>query len=272
MDRELKIKKLFSLHNLWLVCAVNHNSPWPRDNHFVTYSGMDFVLLGLYRNSLRKSGASIIMPLANKEETDKKLKILNDFCAELSWLEQGYVKIVRCIVTTSLGWGCEGDTNISASFVGTSNYSLLHGNLEKHKSLALALWNDALALESDYIFCSFLQFYKIIESQFEEKQQKCRINWINLGLKEIELESSTISITQDSRINMAMEYLIKETNDIGDYLYRNGRCSIAHASLDKLVANPNNPSDIKKISMATILMKALAKKYIKKELNILTNY
>ena len=178
----------------------------------------------------------------------------------MSWLEQRYVKIVRWIVTTSLGCGCEGDTN-SVRFVGTSNYSLLHSNLEKHKSLALALWNNALSLEHYDIFCSFLQYYRIIESQFEKGKQNCKANWIKSGLKE--LESSNYSITQDCRINIAMEYLKKETNDIGDYLYRNGRCSIVHASLDKLVANPNDPSDIKKISMAIILMKALAKKYIK---------
>lgn len=58
--------------------------------------------------------------------------------------------------------------------------------------------------------------------------------------------------------------------EIYTYIYNGSRCAIAHASLDKSVANPDDPRDIEKITMARIIMKALAEQYIKDELNIKT--
>jgi hypothetical protein len=56
--------------------------------------------------------------------------------------------------------------------------------------------------------------------------------------------------------------------DVSRHLYGSGRCAIAHASLEGKIVDPDIPSDRQRLSADLVIMKELARMYIRNELKV----
>ena len=121
--------------------------------------------------------------------------------------------------------------------------------------LALALFREGMTLNSEPL--AFLSFFKILNVVFPNgPAQQCWIN-NNLGL---------------IRYGRALERLAElraHHHDIGEYLYVQGRCAVAHA-YSMPVADPDNYSDRRRLRDDLPLIKDIAEMCIARELGVMT--
>ena len=123
--------------------------------------------------------------------------------------------------------------------------------------LALALYREGMTLDS--IPFSFLSYFKILNIQHEKGD--VQQTWINDNLNKISgiIEKQRLQELQNSYQN------------IGKYLYKQGRCAVAHAHNTPIV-NPDNYADKHRLELDLPLMKELANIYIENEFFVLSNY
>jgi hypothetical protein len=102
----------------------------------------------------------------------------------------------------------------------------------------------------------FLGLYKILNIRFPHgpAQEK----WINANLTKIKDPLALERLTQLSSVT-----------DLGAYLYRQGRCAVAHA-FSRNVVDPDISKELRRLEYDVPLMKALAELMISTEFGILT--
>jgi len=142
---------------------------------------------------------------------------------------------------------------------------------DEKDNIALAFWREGLKLKDIHAGFAFLSFYKAIESQFTEKDNKetnkgCK-KWItdNLGL-----------LPDNTRAGGRIKDLLSQGGsfkDVKEYLFKSVRCAVVHASAEnKKIINPDIPSDREKLVLDLPIMEALAERYIRVERNIKSRY
>ena len=113
------------------------------------------------------------------------------------------------------------------------------------KRLALGLFREAVNAHN--LFHRFLNFFRILNIGIPSG--KNQIAWIN----------SAIPNLADHRAQQRMTELTNEgVDDLGAYLYGNGRCAVAHAAEMSQTANPDDPTDELRICFDEPIIKALA--------------
>lgn len=123
-------------------------------------------------------------------------------------------------------------------------------------NLALALFREGMSINSDPF--AFLSYFKILNIAFLNGQ--AQMNWINNNLSGIWYSPAVDRIRE----------LQSSVADLGDYLYVQGRCAVAHANGTPIV-NPDNYADKRRLSHDLPLMKEVAAMFIERELDVPTD-
>jgi hypothetical protein len=121
---------------------------------------------------------------------------------------------------------------------------------------ALAFWREGLKLEQIHKGYSFLSFYKVIESQF--KKGKAKGNWI----------TAAIPTLKDRALVRVKELKLAGVEDVSQHVFASGRCAVAHASVKEDIIDPDIPEDKEQIAKDLNIIKGLAKKFIREDLEV----
>lgn len=105
---------------------------------------------------------------------------------------------------------------------------------------------------------AFLSYFKILNIAYPNGQGQ--MDWINNNLAGV-WYGPAVDRVNELRSSIA---------DIGNYLYVQGRCAVAHANGTPLV-NPDNYADKRRLFRDLPLMKEVAALFIERELGVLTD-
>lgn len=122
-------------------------------------------------------------------------------------------------------------------------------------SLAIALFREGMTLNS--VSFAFLSFYKVLGSVFVDGSAE-QLNWINASLSSI----------HDMMACQRLVELQAMHQDVGKYLYGQGRCAVAHAFSS--TADPDDYIDRRRLREDLPLIQSLAEICIERELAVLT--
>lgn len=183
------------------------------------------------------------------------------FLSELAWLFNTKVNVLFYNTTSSKPQKLVDQTRGCFNRIGNSLYLDLYKQVasDDKQKLALGIYREGLS--SDSSFYSFLCYFRIINMKYETGEDQIR--WINTNVSTIKDERNTVNYLSNQKIV-----------DIGDHLYKSGRCAVAHASLysGADIADPNNFEDNKRISRELPLIKELAELLVTRELKVPTRF
>ena len=124
---------------------------------------------------------------------------------------------------------------------------------EQRARWALAFYREGLSL--NHVAYQCLSFFKILNIFLSTgSRQK---DWINAHIADV----------SDAEAKKRISAIQSQHGDVGEYLYSSGRCAIAHAG-EAPTADPENPTDIRRLGEDLPLVRALAEVAIEKEFGI----
>ncbi len=118
--------------------------------------------------------------------------------------------------------------------------------------LGLALYREGINAQN--LPLQFLSFSKIVNIQYTGKQQIYQINKI-VG-----------SLNSDKAV-ARIQALKQSSKDVGEQLYKSGRCAIAHA-YNKPIVDPDDPTDLYRLYQDIPIIKEVAEYIITNELSL----
>ena len=122
-------------------------------------------------------------------------------------------------------------------------------------ALAIALFREGMTLNSEPL--AFLSFFKVLNVVFSDGQ--AQQGWIN----------NNLGLVQYGQALDRLSELRAQHQDIGKYLYVQGRCAVAHA-YSSPVADPDNYADRLRLRDDLPLIEAMAEFCIEHELDVPT--
>jgi hypothetical protein len=250
------VTDLYRRHRGWLTAAVHHSIPWPEKDVLLRYDGEDYFLRGLKQQEDRLSDACITVRFNNEADLYPTLNRIYRFTSVLGWFKRGYVDVGGYVygshpILCSSGRQPYMPVMSSGPFGFNCNFMPLIK--DQNTRLALAFWREGLLLRDIHDGYSFLSFYKVIESQF--KNGRARGAWVDQSIPTLAGEAA-------ERIRELQAAHL----DVGEHIFKSGRCAVAHASLGRTLVDPDIPEDRLRITKDLAIVQALAEKYIREEL------
>ncbi len=234
----------------WLTVAVKANFGWPTEETEFNYLGCKYLL----RPETDEDAQSVSLLCPEGIDMEAGRLLVNRFLSALSWAEEEGISELFAV----------GFSGKKPMRVGKSNTRFIAQNFKADylpepkdvKSLrALAIFREALSINSSAY--AFLGFFKVLNILFDSgAEQK---SWINRN----------ISAIKEYRASKRIEVLKKSQDDLGKYLYVQGRCAIAHAFNEPAV-DPDIPSEVQRLSEDLPVIKELAMIAIETELGIIS--
>jgi hypothetical protein len=240
---------------LWMNFAVRAGFPWPNTVVEIPFEGSTAVLTPA--NNDLACTASLYN--ANGFNFEAGATKLSRFLSRLAWSKRGGIEEHFAVGTNdSQGPGRLGhSTFATSSWANVDPWHQLYMPCAytERASLGLALFREGMTLNSAPL--SFLSFFKIVNVLFPDgRQQKA---WLNKNLG---------AVKYGKEFDRLKEIEMGQT-DIGGYLYKQGRCAVAHA-YGSPVADPDNYADRSRLRDDLPLIKALAEHCIEQELGVPT--
>ena len=236
---------------IWRTAAIEtSNLAWPTEETTIDYDGNQFLLRPESDDLL----PSVSIRCPEEMSQGEAQLLINKFLSALCWAKEGGAY--------ALFWtGSSGKNPIN---VGKSKVRFVCDRLrtdylpkstDEKARRALALFREALSVNT--LPYKFLGFYKVINVLYEKGlDQKA---WINANIANV----------KDFQAVERIQELKKRVSDFGDYLYKSGRCAVAHA-FDHPAVDPDIPSETSQLAKDLPIVRALAKVLIETELNIIT--
>jgi len=206
----------------------------------------------------KTSEASIHVNLAAISETEA-FTLINRFLSILAWCDDAPMEIMENgFAGSSAPVAIKRDTSCSCS--GCIGNYVFGRDLEQDSKaqLALALYREALTVNS--VPFSFLSYFKILNIFWKDKK-------ISGKNKLVEGIRATLPNLHDREAIERIQQLAKGEPDIADYLYKSGRCAIAHANMEPIV-DPDEIADCRRLSQDIWIIKAVAEELIQSELHV----
>ena len=240
----------------WANLAVKPNFSWPNVPVEVPFEDRRVVLQPL---SIELSCAASVFD--DVEITfEEGGTILSRFLSRLAWsMDGGIVELFICGSNNPahpglLGRGSYGTPGSAP--VDPWQYLYLPFAKNTNADLALALFREGLSVNS--VPFSFLSYFKVLNILFPDgASQK---NWINANLAHILYPPASDRLRE----------IRNSTQDIGAYLYHQGRCEVDHANGTPLV-NPDRYDDKRRLELDLPLMKEIAAHFIEVEMCVLSS-
>jgi hypothetical protein len=237
----------------WAALAITPSFPWPDSEIPQQYRQHNIWLL---------PSSNDYCPMVAIECDDSRIttnegyRLLRQFCSSLVWAKCKRVRIegssggsypyrMRFPLTRSL---VKSIYPVHFDYVPEPN--------DAQAKLGLALFREAL--EASHPAYQVLGFFKIMNIIHKDGSQQIR--WINENLDKIQSNAHGYN---------RLAELKNQHLDVGDYLYKSGRCAVAHAFSQPL-ADPDEPEDNKRLSQDAPLMQAFAELFIEDALGVKT--
>ncbi|WP_162634343.1 methylamine utilization protein MauJ [Ralstonia sp. GX3-BWBA] len=236
----------------WVTVGVASSIAWPKDDVWVEYDGVEYLLHGARQQGEHHIAPCISTP-ADRDHVDEALSRLYRFTSVLGFYKQGYVDVTgQCWGTGMIRYSNPRDTFTTTLQGGERTFNCNHMPVIEDDQVrqALAFLREGRRLERVHEPYSFLSFFKVIESQFQPKD---RVAWVEQNLALITDEQAV------TRINA----LRGQGIDVNQHLFASGRCAVAHASVGGNIVDPDIPADRKRIAADLDIIAALANRYIK---------
>lgn len=239
---------------LWCDVAVLPYFSWPNQPIGLPFEGWLIVLSP--PTERLASRASLLAP--NGTTFEEGGAILSRFLSRLAWSKNGGVVELFHGGSNMPGRpGLLGGDGARGGWgtVAPAHMIYLPAPTSKEADLALALYREGLSVNS--IPFAFLSFFKIFNIRFSSgsKQEQ----WINSNLHRLWYSEAVDRLAELQKLHQ----------DIGKYLYVQGRCAVAHAHGSPLV-NPDEYADRRRLREDLPLLKELVALFIEQELGVLS--
>ena len=152
---------------------------------------------------------------------------------------------------------CRGSREVSScQATDPWDYLYLPSAKSRNADLALALFREGMNVNSRPF--AFLSYFKVLNIAFHDGKRQ--IDWVNANAVKIDYPPA----------RKRLGVLSAATTDIGQYLYAQGRCAVAHAYSTPLV-DPDNYGDKSRIEDDLPLMKEIAALFIEQEFGVMSD-
>ena len=182
---------------------------------------------------------------------DDGYRLLRQFLSSLVWAER------RSLVIASGGGGTYPFRHkMPSGLTVMKSLSPVHFDYLPQpdgvrQRLSLALYREALeTANSAYQVLGFFKIFKVLYRDGNRQRA-----WINSNLDKVRFARSRLDELQ------------RQGEDVGSYLWKSGRCAVAHAFSAPLV-DPDDPKDYKRLSQDAGLIRELAEILIEEELGV----
>jgi hypothetical protein len=238
---------------IWLNLAVKPHFSWPITQVELPFEGKKIVLQPLTEKLA--CTASFFEPNGTTFEDGGTL--LGRFLSRLAWSKNAGIEELFYIGSNNpqqpgrLGRGSFG---ISAwAPVEPWDYLYLPAAHDPRADLALALFREGMSVNSaPFAFLSFFKIVNILHAKGDAQK-----NWINDNVKHLWYPPAVDRMKEIARTH----------RNIGEYMYVQGRCAVAHAYGTPLV-NPDIYSDKYRLELDLPLIKDIAALCIEREFGI----
>lgn len=251
----------------WLNCGVVSQVSWPKTKKIVEYGGSQFHLHPMTKDL----SASVHIELNGMNQV-QGMTVINRFLSALSW------KNDQPTITHN---GFSGSAiprpipiyQVPLMFAPTSSFpNAVFAITDGKAKRAVALYREGLSLNSlCHIPFSFLSFFKVLNVFWNDrvnnvpnpndKKKPLRKNSIVDGIR-VELPD-----LKDNESQARIAEIRKVHSDVALYLYKDGRCAVAHAFSGAIV-DPDDGTDIYRLGKDLWLMRRLAAHVIEKQCGI----
>ena len=235
----------------WLNIGVLGGACWPTKEHKIEFHGHDLIL----KPATKDTEQSVHINLTGITDVEA-LTLINRFLSILSWCDDQAMENLY-------GWsGNPVPVSVQKRerIIGSSIAFPFNRDIESDPKsrLALALYREGKTIKS--VPFEFLSYFKILNIFWKDKYVKGK-NEIIERIHEI-----LPKLKDDSALNRLKELSAKESN-IPEYLYKSGRCAIAHAYSDPII-DPDDVSDVRRLSQDLWVIKAIAEHLMISKLQI----
>jgi len=238
----------------WLNCGVISQVSWPKTEKTVKYGVHIFIL----RPLTEKHSASVHIPLNGMTHV-QGMTVINRFLSALAW------KNDQPTITHN---GFSGSSvpqaipvyQVPLGYSTTDCFPNELIEIKDEKCLrAIALYREGLGSLHNVPF-KFLSFFKVLNVFWNDKKTK----GVNPLVEGIRAELPNLA-DRDAQARIAE--IGKQHVDVAEYLYKYGRCAVAHA-FQKPVVDPDDVADLHGLSENLWLMRRLAAHVIFKHFGI----
>lgn len=247
---------------LWFDMAVSPRFSWPSKQVEIPFEGYKIVLQPRRKVPENPMELACTVSVFDIEGTTFEIggTVASRFLSRLAWSQNGGVVELFPAGSNNPkrpGWLGQGTYGVSGyAQVEPWDYLYLPSTETVEADLALGLFREGMSVNS--VPFAFLSFFKVLNVKYGAGAgQK---DWINNNLEHLWYSPAVDRLNELRHLE----------NNIGKYLYEEGRCAVAHAHGNPLV-NPDNFSDKRRMENDLKLMKELAALFIEKELGVLSN-
>lgn len=230
----------------WVSLAVVPNFSWPAVELEIAYEGREFLLLPATTELACCAAVRSPPEESLADGGEAVLRLLSAY----AWSEDAGI----ALLTSGSFIGSNANAPIRQSrgrfAASTCGQIAAHADLylpaptDPSARLALALYREGMSL--DHFPFALLSFMRIINLRFGKWVNQ--VAWINSSLGQLTGQAATRA-----------DYLQATQSDVGQYLYGQGRCAVAHATSNSAdVVHPDRMADWLRMSDDLPLVRALA--------------
>ena len=140
--------------------------------------------------------------------------------------------------------------------IGAGRFDYLPDPTDPKAKLALALYREGLSANlMPYRFLGFFKVINVIRNSGQEQK-----HWIRANLQHV----------IDPKAQARITAIQNAHHDVADYLYGSGRCAVAHGFDPQNVVNPDDPTDLIRLSEDMPVIAELARIAIEGELGVMS--
>jgi len=235
----------------WLNDGVKGGASWPREETKVNFGGHELIL----RPATKNTEQSIHVNLRNISIVDA-MTLVNRFLSVLSWCDDQPMENHGGWAGNPMPVSVPRETRM----VGSSIAFPFGRELEENSKarLALALFREGQTVNS--ISFQFLSYFKILNIFWNDR-------YVNGKNDIIEGIRQTLPNITDEQAQKRLTEIKDMEADVSAYLYQSGRWAVAHAYADPII-DPDDTSDLRRLSQDLWIIKAIAEYLIVSELRI----
>lgn len=231
----------------WMIVTVENSVLWPKKETTVNFMGNKLIL----RPPTEKDAADVRIQHEHPDDCMKAFETVLRFLSALSWSKRGPAHArLRIDCTAPMRGGKGNSIPILCQGYSPSNLKVPDN---PNASLAIAIYREAKSIHNTSY--EFLSYFKIINILHHDGPSQ--IKWIN----------NTIPNLTDKDARKRVDQLKLLESDIGAYLYKSGRCAVAHAGVNPVI-DPDNPDNFLRLSEDMPVVCALAEYLMINELGL----
>jgi len=231
----------------YFVMGVSTDVGWPSKDLQVRFRGHTITL----RPETTERAPSLVVRIGSEFDLLAARRLLQEFMSVLAWVRGGALVETTSACTSGaplfIGKGI-------GRFIDDAPIEHLPEPTDPRGKLGLALYREASS--ANLLPYQFLGYFKIINILYGPGPDQ--VAWIN----------RTVGKLNDKQAVERRDQLVAQNLDVGAYLYKSGRCAVAHAFDQNSVVNPDEPEDIQLLSADLPLIKTLAEYAVENELGV----